>query len=147
MRLKLVLAVLCLCLTAATASAEVDARMLRYPDVSETHIAFVYAGDIWLVAKGGGTAHRLSSPPGEELFPRFSPDGTRLAFSANYDGNSDIYVIPAMGGTPVRVTHHPGTDMLSDWTLDDGPASLARFSLRPPIYNFSGCRDHSNGGR
>jgi len=118
MRFKLSLVALCLCLTAATASAEVDARMLRYPDVSETHIAFVYAGDIWLVEKAGGTANRLSSPPGEEIFPRFSPDGTRLAFTANYDGNSDIYVTPTMGGAPVRVTHHPDTEMISDWTPD-----------------------------
>ena len=118
MRIKLALVVLCLCLTAATASAEVDARMLRYPDVSESHIAFVYAGDIWLVEKGGGTAQRLSSPPGEEFFPRFSPDGSRLAFTANYDGNSDIYVVPSMGGAPVRVTHHPDAEMLSGWTPD-----------------------------
>jgi tricorn protease len=140
MRSRLVLAVLCLCLAAATASAEVDAHMLRYPDVSQTHIAFVYAGDIWLVEKGGGTAHRLSSPPGEELFPRFSPDGTRLAYTANYDGNSDIYVIPAMGGAPVRITHHPDTDMISDWTPDgtqllfssrraSGVRSLSQFYL------------------
>ena len=118
MRLKLTLVVLSLSLTAATAFAEVDARMLRFPDVSQTHIAFVYAGDIWLVEKGGGTAHRLSSPQGEELFPRFSPDGSELAFSANYDGNTDIYVIPAMGGSPTRVTYHPGRDMVSDWAPD-----------------------------
>jgi tricorn protease len=118
MRTKLALIVVCLCLSAATASAEVDARMLRYPDVSETHVAFVYAGDIWLVEKGGGTAHRLSSPPGEELFPRFSPDGSELAFTANYDGNSDVYVIPAMGGAPVRVTYHPDSDTISDWNPD-----------------------------
>ena len=118
MRFKLALVVCCLCLTAATVSAEVDARMLRYPDVSETHIAFVYAGDIWVVEKGGGTANRLSSPPGEEQFPRFSPDGSRLAFTGNYDGNSDIYVIPAMGGTPKRLTYHPDTDLLFDWTPD-----------------------------
>ena len=67
--------------------AEIDARMLRQPAVSATQIAFVYAGDIWLVAKTGGVAHRLSTPPGEEAFPRFSPDGTRLAYSADYDGN------------------------------------------------------------
>ena len=118
MRFKLALVVLCLCLAATNASAEVDARMLRYPDVSQTHIAFVYAGDIWLVEKGGGTAHRLSSPRGEETFPRFSPDGSRLAFTANYDGNSDIYAVPSMGGAPVRVTHHPNAEMLSGWTPD-----------------------------
>ena len=147
MRTKLTLVILCLCLSAATASAEVNARMLRYPDVSETHIAFVYAGDIWLVEKGGGTANRLSSPPGEELFPRFSPDGARLAFTANYDGNSDIYVVPSMGGAPVRVTHHPDTDLISDWTPDgtrvlfssrraSGVRSLSQFYLGSPEGGF-----------
>jgi tricorn protease len=148
MRFKLVLALLCLCLTAATASAEVDARMLRYPDVSETHIAFVYAGDIWLVEKNGGTAHRLSSPPGEEFFPRFSPDGSRLAFNANYDGNSDVYVVPSMGGAPARITHHPDTDMLSDWTPDgsgllfssrraSGIRRISQFYIAPADGGFS----------
>src|SRR5207302_11159481 len=65
----------------------IDARMLRYPDVSAAQIAFVYAGDIWVVPKSGGVANRLSSPKGEETFPRFSPDGRELAFSGNYDGN------------------------------------------------------------
>ena len=79
----------------ATASGEVDARMLRYPDVSATQIVFVYAGDIWVAPKTGGVARRLSSPRGEETFPRFSPDGSQIAFSGNYDGNIDIYVVPA----------------------------------------------------
>src|SRR5215207_8290496 len=78
----------------------VDARMLRYPDVSATQITFVYAGDIWVVPKTGGVAVRLSSPRGEESFPRFSPDGTTLAYSANYDGNTDVYTVPAQGGDP-----------------------------------------------
>ena len=69
------------------ASAQVDARMLRFADVSDTHIVFVYAGDIWVVGKAGGVAQRLSTPTGEEQFPRFSPDGSRIAFQANYDGN------------------------------------------------------------
>jgi tricorn protease len=77
---------------------QVDGRMLRYPDVSENHICFVYAGDIWVVEKSGGLAHHLSSPKGEESFPRFSLDGSQIAFSGNYDGNSDFYVIPTMGG-------------------------------------------------
>lgn len=94
---------------------QVDARMLRQPDVSATQITFVYAGDIWVVPKEGGTAQRLSSPEGEESFPRFSPDGRRIAFSGNYDGNVDVYVIPTMGGEPVRVTHHPMADRLLDW--------------------------------
>ncbi len=107
-------------LVSATASlaAQVDARMFRFPDISASQIAFVYAGDIWVVAKEGGTANRLSSPRGQESFPRFSPDGTQIAYSANYDGNTDVYVIPAAGGAPVRVTHHPMTDRLIDWYPD-----------------------------
>src|SRR4029453_2408277 len=65
-------------LAAVPAAAQIDARMLRYPDVSATQIAFTYAGDIWIVPKTGGVAVRLSSPAGEETFPRFSPAGTTL---------------------------------------------------------------------
>lgn len=97
---------------------QVDARMLRYPDVSETRITFVYAGDIWVAPKEGGLAQRLSSPKGEESFPRFSPDGKQIAFSGNYDGNTDVYVLPTTGGTPYRVTHHPFRDRLVDWYPD-----------------------------
>lgn len=98
--------------------AQIDARLLRYPDVSDRLISFVYAGDIWVVEKSGGTARRLSSPRGEESFPRFSPDGRWLAFSANYDGNTDVYVMEVTGGEPRRLTHHPGNDRLVDWTPD-----------------------------
>ena len=105
-------------LIAAPADAQIDARMFRYPDVSEEMITFVYAGDIWVVDKRGGAARRLSSPPGEESFPRFSPDGSMIAFSGNYDGNTDVYVVPAQGGDTLRITHHPGADRLVDWTPD-----------------------------
>ncbi|HET6681296.1 MAG TPA: hypothetical protein VFG84_08835, partial [Gemmatimonadaceae bacterium] len=104
--------------TPTPAAAQTDARMFRYPDVSATQIAFVYAGDIWVVPKSGGVANRLSSPAGEESFPRFSPDGSRIAFSANYDGNTDTYVIPTSGGEPVRITYHPMGDRLVDWHPD-----------------------------
>src|SRR5882672_593896 len=100
---------------AAPASAQVDARMFRQPAVSADKIAFVFAGDIWLVAKAGGAATRLSSPPGEESFPRFSPDGTKLAYSADYDGNMDVYIVPVAGGEPVRLTHHPMPDRVVGW--------------------------------
>ncbi len=99
----------------SNALAQVDARMLQHPDVSQTHIVFSYAGDLWVVPKQGGTATRLSSPAGEESFPRFSPDGSRIAYSANYDGNLDVYVLPTMGGTPVRVTNHGMQDRILDW--------------------------------
>jgi len=110
-------------LSGASAQAAIDARLLRYADVSATQIAFVYAGDIWLVDKQGGQAARLSTPRGEETFPRFSPDGQWIAFSGNYDGNTDLYVVPVGGGTPRRLTHHPMTDRVLDW-YPDGQAIL-----------------------
>jgi tricorn protease len=112
-------------LLAATAMAEIDARLLRYPDVSATRIAFVYAGDIWVVAKDGGVAERLSTPAGEESFPRFSPDGSEIAYSANYDGNTDVYVVAAGGGLPRRLTYHPAPDRVLDWYPDGGALLVA----------------------
>jgi tricorn protease len=108
---------------------QVNARMLRYPDVSDTQICFVYSGDIWIVGKEGGTAFRLSSPNGEEMFPRFSPDGKMIAFSGNYDGNTDIYIVPSMGGELRRLTHHGMTDLILDW-YPDGTAILYASSMK-----------------
>ncbi len=101
---------------AGLAQIRPHAGMMRYPDVSESKIVFVYANDIWLAPIEGGVAEPLASPPGEELFPRFSPDGKQVAFVGNYDGNRDLYVLPVDGGTPTRVTHHPYGEVLSEWT-------------------------------
>jgi tricorn protease len=98
--------------------SQIDARLFRYPDVSATHIVFVYGGDIWIVSKAGGTANRLTSSTGEESFPRFSPDGKTLAFSATYDGNADVYTMPVTGGIPARLTWHAGPDRVVDWHPD-----------------------------
>jgi tricorn protease len=98
--------------------SQVDAKLMRFPDISQNKICFVYGGDIWLVNKEGGLAKKLSSLQGEESFPRFSPDGKYIAFSGNYDGNTDVYVISSEGGVPRRVTNHPGTDRFIDWTPD-----------------------------
>lgn len=103
---------------AARADRRPHAGMMRYPDVSATHVVFAYAGDLWLAPRTGGVAVPLASPPGSETFPRFSPDGQTVAFVGNYDGNRDIYTIPAQGGVPTRVTHHPADELLSDWTAD-----------------------------
>ncbi len=93
--------------------------MLRYPDVSATHVCFVYANDLWIAPKGGGTASPLASPPGMESLPRFSPDGKQLAFVGNYDGNRDIYVMDVTpGAIPRRITHHPAGESLCDWSPD-----------------------------
>ena len=125
-----------LAISAGTLQAQVNARMLRQPDVSESHITFVYAGDIWIVPKTGGTAQRLSSPRGEESFPRFSPDGSAIAFSGNYDGNIDIYTVPTLGGDPVRVTHHPAGDRMLEW-YPDGRSVLYASSMESGRQRFS----------
>ncbi len=121
---------------AAPAPAQVNARLFRFPDVSKTEIAFVYGNDVWVVPRTGGVATRLTTPAGEELFPRFSPDGSRLAFSGNYDGNTDVYVMPASGGVPTRVTHHPGTDRMVDW-YPSGDALLIASNMTSEKDRFS----------
>jgi tricorn protease len=100
------------------ASAQIDAGLFRYPDVSKTQIVFSYGNDIWIMPKEGGTAEKISSPPGVEIFPKFSPDGNTIAFTGNYDGNKDVYVIPSKGGVPMRLTAHGFPDRVVDWTPD-----------------------------
>ena len=102
----------------AGAQVQPDAVLLRFPDVSRDHIAFRYDGDLWLVAKTGGQAERLTTARGGESLPRFSPDGKRLAFMGGYEGGSDLYVLSIEAGVPERVTWHPGQEMLCDWTPD-----------------------------
>jgi tricorn protease len=113
-----------------------DARMLRFPDVSADKIVFSYAGDLWTVAKEGGVARRLSSPKGAELFPKFSPDGTMIAFSGNYDGNVDVYVVSAEGGKPKRLTYHPDDDLVVEW-YPDGKNILYRSGMTSPSIRFN----------
>ncbi len=98
-----------------TLTAQISARLMRYLDVSESHIAFVYGGDVWVVPKTGGTAYKLTESPGEESWPRFSPDGSEIAFTASYDGNEDVYVMPTGGGVPTRVTYASFADRMLDW--------------------------------
>ncbi len=97
---------------------EGGSSMFRYPDISSENIVFVYGNDLWRVPLEGGTALPLASPAGVELMPRFSPDGSEVAFVGNYDGGRDIYTVPVMGGVPQRLTHHPSGEALSDWTSD-----------------------------
>lgn len=102
--------------TSATAPVKPHAGMLRYPTVSASEIAFIYAGKLWRVPRAGGLAIPVANPPGAIAYPKFSPDGKTLAFSANYDGNLDLYTLDAEGGAnPFRVTHHPGADVLYSW--------------------------------
>jgi tricorn protease len=93
-----------------------EARLLRFPTIHGKHIVFGYAGDLYTVSSKGGVARRLTSHEGYEMFPRFSPDGRHVAFTGQYDGNTEIYLIPAEGGEPKRLTYTAtlGRDDVSD---------------------------------
>jgi tricorn protease len=90
----------------------------HFPDVSKTQIVFTYGNDLWVVDKTGGIAHRLSSPKGTETNAKFSPNGAQIAFTGNYEGTRDIFVIPSKGGVPERVTYHGHSDLMLDWHPD-----------------------------
>ena len=92
--------------------------LLRFPTVSKTQIVFNYAGDLWIVSREGGDARRLTSGVGVETLPSFSPDGSMIAFTGEYDGNRDVYVVAATGGVPRRLTFHPADEEVLGWTPD-----------------------------
>jgi tricorn protease-like protein len=117
---------------------------MQKPTLSKTHIAFAYAGDLWLVAREGGEARLLTSGTGTKSDPVFSPHGSMIAFSGDYDGNVDVYVMPSEGGVPRRLTHHPAVPHMRELAryLAYGAIALlvaARFFFRgkpdptPPI--------------
>ena len=93
-----------------------ESRLLRFPAIHGEQIVFTYAGDLYTVTKAGGIARKLTSHEGFEMFAKFSPDGLKLAFTAQYDGNTEVYVMPAEGGVPVRLTTTAtlGRDDISD---------------------------------
>lgn len=95
-----------------------ETLLLQQPTVSKDHVVFVYARDLWVAGRTGGMARRLTSDDGTESSPRLSPDGKWVAFTGQYEGNSDVYVIPVAGGAPRRLTWHPGSDRVVDWHPD-----------------------------
>jgi tricorn protease len=95
--------------------AQEETLLLRSPSISDTHLTFVYGGDVWVADKNGNNPRRLTTNPGVEINPIFSPDGKQIAFSGNYDGNNDVYTIPVYGGEPKRVTFHPAADVVRGW--------------------------------
>ena len=107
-----------LVLGAALPVAAQETLLLRQPSVSEKHIAFAYAGNIWVVDRAGGESRRLTSFQGGASNPRLSPDGATVAFTGSYGGNADVYVVPVGGGEPKRLTWHPGGDNVQGWTPD-----------------------------
>ncbi len=99
--------------------------LLRQPAVSEHHLAFVYAGDLWVAERDGTNPRRLTSSPAEENNPHFSPDGQLIAFAANYDGNTSVHVISVDGGQPQRLTWHPAEDIPVGWSADGSAVAFA----------------------
>jgi tricorn protease len=110
-----------------------ETKLLREPSVSEKAIVFSYANDLWIVNRGGGIAQRLTSSIGTEENPHFSPDGSLIAFNANYAGNSEVYVVSATGGEPRRLTWHPGTDLACGWTADGKKLLIASVRKSAPV--------------
>lgn len=108
-----------LCSVVATSGYAADGtRLLSSPDISASHLAFVFSGDIWLTNRDGKQPRQLTTHPASEFSPTFSPDGKWLAFSARYDNNTDVYIMPVSGGQPTRLTWHPGADTVNGWTPD-----------------------------
>lgn len=100
-----------LCGQGALALDTTDTLLLAEPAISRQHLAFVYDGDIWISDRDGGNSRRLTTAEGQEARPHFSPDGNSLVFSANYDGNIDVYLVPVSGGAPKRLTWHGADDL------------------------------------
>ena len=111
------LALLMLCTSPGLAAQSDTPLFLRRPAVSQSNIAFSYAGNLWIVSREGGEARQLTAG-GHEGRPLFSPDGSHIAFTGEYDGNRDVYVVPTAGGEPRRITYHPGPDTAIAWTPD-----------------------------
>ncbi len=133
-------------LLAGPVLAQGQTLMLAQPDLSADHIAFVYAGDIWIADRDGTNPKRLTSHPANEGNVKFSPDGKSLAFTANYDGNNDVYVMAITGGQPKRLTFHPATDRVTGWTPHG--TSVVFSSNRETSFGRSGQIYHAslNGG-
>ena len=121
-------------------------KLMRFADVHRDKIVFTYEGDLWLVSSSGGSAQRLTNHEGGEVFAKFSPDGTKLAFTAGYDGGTDVYVMDVAGGAPRRLTFHPGAEYVQEW-FPDGEWILFRARGRTyPSRDFSLWKVNVNGG-
>jgi tricorn protease len=106
-------------LVAMAAPAAAQTQLLRFPDIHGDRVVFTYAGDLWTAPLSGGTASRLTAHPGLELFARFSPDGRSIAFTGQYDGDEQVYVMPAAGGEPRQLTFYPARGPLAErWGYD-----------------------------
>jgi tricorn protease len=110
----------CCLFFALAASASAQTKLLRFPDIHDNRIVFTYGGDLWMVNVGGGTATRLTAHPGVEVFAKFSPDGNWIAFTGQYDGDEQVYIMPSEGGEPKQLTFYPARGPLAPrWGYDN----------------------------
>ncbi len=115
----LFISILVLLSTLTSISTFGQTKLLRFPDIHDDQIVFSYAGDLWKASTDGGTAIRLTAHPGQELFPKFSPDGQTIAFTGQYDGDEQVYVMPVSGGIPRQLTYYPASGPLPPrWGYD-----------------------------
>ena len=116
--LKFAFAASAAALLAATASA--DTKLLRFPDIHGNEVVFSYGGDIWIASTEGGGARRVTSHPGVEVFPKFSPDGRYIAFTGQYGGDEQVFVVPSVGGEARQLTYYPASGPLpARWGYDN----------------------------
>lgn len=119
--------------------------LMSFADVSKDNIVFTLENDLWLVPINGGEARRITDAAGEETYAKFSPDGKQLAFTAHYDGGTDVYVMNTDGSKPVRLTYHPADDLVLDW-FPDGKHILFRSIREYPIRNYHIYKVSVDGG-
>jgi tricorn protease len=101
-------------------SVHAQTKLLRFPDIHGDKVVFTYGGDLWLASTSGGLATRLTAHPGIEVFGKFSPDGKWIAFTGQYDGDEQVYVIPVTGGVPKQLTFYPARGPLAPrWGYDN----------------------------
>lgn len=125
MRRLLLASLFALFASVLTIAVDSGPLLLQSPTLSKTQIAFAFGGDIWIVNRTGGDAQRLVTVSGILSHPIFSSDGNQIAYTGNYDGNDDVYVVAATGGEPRRLTYHPASDVAVGWT-NDGKSILFR---------------------
>ena len=120
--------------------------LLRQPTLSKQHIVFVHGDDLWVVAREGGDARRLTSAIGAETNPKLSADGKWVAFTGQYDGNTDVYIVPVDGGEPKRLTWHPSPDETQGWTPDGKSVYFTSPRETTPIANTKFFKVNVSGG-
>ncbi len=141
--IKMVVAIFLLVLLISVQIGYTQTKLLRFPDIHQDQVVFCYGGDIWKSSVSGGTAVRLTAHKGQEVFPKFSPDGEWIAFTGQYDGDEQVYVMPSEGGEPIQLTYYPAHGPLAPrWGYDN---QVYGWSVDGKKIFFRSLRD-ANGG-